>query len=120
MINQSKIGIWYRVSGQGILLGERYSTRKEDVISLWVNYPFDTKSSRYEGYRISLYDDDGRCIAEKRVTQNDAETLLMQNSCDELKMTINELSYPAINSLASSSLWPRIRIGDDQADFAPI
>ncbi len=37
MLCQSKIEVWYEVSGERILLGETNKSTSMDVISLWVD-----------------------------------------------------------------------------------
>ncbi len=77
MLSQSKIEVWYKVSGERVLLGERCSNGNMDVISLWVDLPYDPGSLKNSGYRVSLFDDDGRHIADKRISQSDADNVLV-------------------------------------------
>ncbi len=93
MLSQSKIEIWYDVSGERIHLGETHSTSKFDVISLWVGVPYDASSSKHQGYRMSLFDDGGRNIAEKRVSASDAESLLSRYADSPLHQAVNQLAF---------------------------
>ncbi|PWI34791.1 30S ribosomal protein S6 modification protein [Vibrio albus] len=76
MLSQSRIEVWYKVAGERILLGETCSSDKMDVINLWVSLPHDNGSPEQQGYYLSLFADDGRCIGEKPVTLSDAESVL--------------------------------------------
>ncbi|WP_413284565.1 hypothetical protein [Vibrio sp. MA40-2] len=93
MLSQSKIEVWYKVAGDRILLGETFSSNKLDVISLWVDLQSDQGSSASSGYRVSLFDDDGRHIADKGISVVDAERLLEQNEQLDVYQVINQLSF---------------------------
>ncbi|WP_331275672.1 hypothetical protein [Vibrio sp. VB16] len=113
MLSQSKIEVWYKVSGQRILLGETCSTRQKDVISLWVDLPNDQRSSKNEGYRLSLFDDDGRHIADKSVSQSYAESILSHRPILDVCQAVNQLCFSVDNHLESNR-----KSKDDQADLA--
>lgn len=93
MLCHSKIEVWYKVSGERILLGETCSSKTMDVISLWVDLPFDLGSSSHQGYRISLFDDDGRHIGDKSVSQINAEKVLNNGLVNEMCQKINLLCF---------------------------
>ncbi|WP_165311558.1 30S ribosomal protein S6 modification protein [Vibrio ziniensis] len=78
MFSQSKILVWYEVASQKVILGEALTGIGEDhdVVSLWRHAPVDTNSSSYPGYRLSLYDDDGREIGHKSVSMGTADEIL--------------------------------------------
>ncbi|WED20597.1 hypothetical protein L3Q72_08010 [Vibrio sp. JC009] len=90
MQNNSKIEVWYKVSGDHVLLGETSSSKKMDVISLWVSLPFDTESSELAGYELTLVDDDGRKIGSKKVTQEHAEIVLGKQQDLEFSQLLQE------------------------------
>ncbi|WP_407702345.1 hypothetical protein [Vibrio algarum] len=113
MLSQSKIEVWYKVSGQRILLGETCSTGQKDVISLWVDLPRDQGSSENEGYRLSLFDDDGRHIADKRVSQSNAEDILNHRPVIDMCQVVNQLCFTVEKHLESD-----INYKGDQADLA--
>ncbi|MDG3088235.1 hypothetical protein P7F88_20035 [Vibrio hannami] len=94
----SKIEVWYKVSGDRILLGETSSNKRTDVISLWVSLPFDTTSSQNEGYELTLVDDDGKQIGAKKVTPENAEIVLGKRQKLELTQMVNE--FACLNSYA--------------------
>ena len=93
MLSQSRIEVWYKVAGERILLGETYSSNKMDVINLWVALPIDNSSSNEQGYYLSLFDDDGRCIGEKHVTLSDAEAVLERKPMFEPLYSVNQLVF---------------------------
>ncbi|SDG96822.1 hypothetical protein SAMN04488136_105181 [Vibrio xiamenensis] len=76
MFHQSKIVVCYQIANQKFVLGEALSTDKTDVISLWWNAPEEQDLSDYNGYLLSLFDDDGRAIAEKAVSDLTADAFL--------------------------------------------
>ena len=76
MFNQSKILVWYQVSGQKIFLGEAFSGEDEDVFSQWVSAPQEPTGDNVLGYHLSLIDNDGKQIADKFVSMLTAESLL--------------------------------------------
>ncbi|MDV7102863.1 hypothetical protein R3X26_00410 [Vibrio sp. TH_r3] len=93
MLSQSKIEVWYKVAGDRILLGETFSSNKLDVISLWVDLHSDQRSSTSSGYRVSLFDDGGRHIADKGISALDAERLLEHNEPSDVYQVVNQLSF---------------------------
>ncbi|GEM_PF-834414 len=93
MLCQSKIEVWYKVSGERILLGETFSSSTMDVISLWVDLHRDLGSSSTQGYRVSLFDDDGRHIADKSIAQVDAERVLTKRPLADMCQAINQLCF---------------------------
>jgi hypothetical protein len=113
MLSQSKIEVWYKVSGERILLGETCSTSSRDVISLWVDLPYDQGSLKNQGYRLSLFDDDGRHIADKRVTQSAAEKLLEQRPVLDICQAVNQLCFSTENLFEDKD-----SLKGDQADLA--
>ncbi len=76
MFNQSKILVWYQVASQKVFLGEALNGKHQDVISLWLQAPEDKPSGERLGYRLSLFDDDGREIADKPVSMLTADEFL--------------------------------------------
>lgn len=112
MLSQSKIEVWYKVSGDGVLLGETCSSKERDVISLWVDLPFDLGSSENQGYQLSLFDDGGRHIADKPVSQSHAEQLLGQDDTVNICQAINQFCFAVDGRRVSSSN------SNDQADLA--
>ncbi|GLO61075.1 hypothetical protein MACH09_15830 [Vibrio sp. MACH09] len=106
MLCQSKIEVWYEVSGERILLGETNKSTSMDVISLWVDLPFDLGSSSTQGYRVSLFDDGGRCIGDKSISQTNAEKVLKNGVAIEMCQGINQFCFSDRSS--------------NQADFALI
>ncbi len=103
MLSQSKIEVWYDVSGDRIHLGETCSTPDFDVISLWVGVPFDASSSEHQGYMMSLFDDGGRNIGVKRISAHSAESILSQYVDSPLHQTINQLAFADNQSIDSQS-----------------
>lgn len=106
MLCHSKIEVWYKVSGERILLGETCCSKTCDVISMWVDLPFDLGSSSNQGYGVSLFDDDGRCIGDKSVLQIHAERVLTTAVTTDMFQSVNHFCFPRGNS--------------DQADLALI
>ncbi|MCL9783749.1 hypothetical protein M9194_20190 [Vibrio sp. S4M6] len=76
MLRQSKLLVWYKVASQKVVLGEALSSDKQDVVSMWHQVPFDINSANYNGYRLSLFDDDGREIADKPISVLTADEFL--------------------------------------------
>ena len=76
MFNQSKILIWYQVASQKVFLGEALSDEHQDVISMWLNAPEELTPRESLGYRLSLFDDDGRQIGDKPVSMMTADEFL--------------------------------------------
>ncbi|AXN04108.1 30S ribosomal protein S6 modification protein [Vibrio anguillarum] len=77
MFNQSKILVWYKVASQKVILGEALSNEMSDVVSLWLNAPSELDTPSYQGYRLSLFDGDGREIANKSVSMGTADGILL-------------------------------------------
>lgn len=76
MYTQSRITVWYQIASQKIILGEALSSGDFDVVSLWLHSPFDDLSAATIGYRLSLFDDDGREIGNKAISDSTADTIL--------------------------------------------
>lgn len=76
MLNQSKILVWYQVASQKVFLGEVVNGRQQDLISLWLQAPADQPNPQSLGYRLSLFDDDGREIGDKPVSMRTADQFL--------------------------------------------
>lgn len=76
MFHHSKILVWYQIAGQKIILGEAVSNECFDAISLWLTAPEEVDQEGGLGYRLSLFDDDGRQIANKAVSMLTADALL--------------------------------------------
>ncbi|MBD1566966.1 hypothetical protein P4S52_01465 [Vibrio sp. SA48] len=76
MFHQSRILVWYKVASQKVILGEALSNGMSDVVSLWLHAPSDENNPSYQGYRLSLFDDDGREIAHKSVSMGTADEIL--------------------------------------------
>lgn len=76
MFHHSKILVWYQVASQKILLGEAVNDHSLDAISMWLSAPEEGEQATSLGYRISLFDDDGREIAGKAVSMLTADAFL--------------------------------------------
>jgi hypothetical protein len=76
MFPQSKILVWYQVASQKVVLGEAFSSESCDVASDWLHAPSDGSYQAVQGYRLSLFDDDGREIADKPVSMFTADAFL--------------------------------------------
>ncbi|MGF1742402.1 hypothetical protein L4C34_15220 [Vibrio profundum] len=76
MLRQSKILVWYRVASQKVLLGETLNSDGQDVVSLWHQVPPESNHVSFNGYRLSLLDDDGREIADKPISVMTADEFL--------------------------------------------
>lgn len=76
MLNQSKILVWYQVASQKVILGEALSHQHQDLISMWLNAPEERLTTDCLGYRLSLFDDGGREIADKSVSMLTADEFL--------------------------------------------
>ncbi|MGD8112234.1 hypothetical protein ACQEXU_01670 [Vibrio sp. TRT 21S02] len=76
MFHQSKIQVQYQVSSQKVVLGEALSSEFFDVISMWRRAPELGSRMSNQGYRLSLFDDDGREIAAKPVSMLTADEFL--------------------------------------------
>ncbi|QXO18619.1 MULTISPECIES: 30S ribosomal protein S6 modification protein [Vibrio] len=76
MFHQSRILVWYEVASQKVVLGEAVGSVNRDVVSLWLHAPADSNQIDYQGYRLSLYDDGGREIANKSVSMGTADQIL--------------------------------------------
>ena len=75
MIQQSKIRAFYQVANEKIVLGETLGIRFGDIVAMWLNAPVADGMSE-GGFRISLYDDGGRHVADKSVTMGTVDTIL--------------------------------------------
>jgi len=80
------IKVWYRVSGEKVLLGEAHSDHINDLVAMWLTIPPEQRDTPNGGYRMSLFDDDGKAIGEKEISVRTAELLLSKyanlgNSC---------------------------------------
>ena len=76
MYQYSKIVVWYQVAGQKVVLGESLSEGGQDVISIWLSVPEEESQGNSLGYRLSLFDDGGREIANKAVSMLTADEFL--------------------------------------------
>ncbi len=76
MITQTMIKVWYRVSGDKVLLGEAHSEHVNDLVSTWLAAPLADNDTPNGGYLMSLFDDDGKPIGEKDISSKTAEYLL--------------------------------------------
>ncbi|MCA2015327.1 hypothetical protein LDJ79_04335 [Vibrio tritonius] len=68
MFNQSKLLVWYEVASQKVVLGEALSSGVYDIASMWRHVPTDWEEQDRLGYRLSLFDADGREIAAKPIS----------------------------------------------------
>ncbi|KIE20689.1 30S ribosomal protein S6 modification protein [Vibrio sinaloensis] len=76
MFHQSKILVWYQVASQKVILGEAVNSESSDAISMWLTAPEEKEVTSTMGYRLSLFDDDGREIADKAVSMLTADEFL--------------------------------------------
>ncbi|MDA0129027.1 hypothetical protein OH458_13245 [Vibrio sp. MarTm2] len=76
MFHQSKILVWYQVASQKVILGEAVNSESLDAISMWLTAPEEKEVISTMGYRLSLFDDDGREIADKAVSMLTADEFL--------------------------------------------
>lgn len=76
MFHQSKILVWYQVASQKVILGEAVNSESLDAISMWLTAPEEKEVKSTMGYRLSLFDDDGREIADKAVSMLTADEFL--------------------------------------------
>lgn len=76
MFQQSKIIVWYKIASQKVILGEALVNHSQDMTSLWRRAPSEEPEKRGYGYQLSLFDDDGREVANKPVSVTTAESLL--------------------------------------------
>ncbi|CAK4068128.1 30S ribosomal protein S6 modification protein [Vibrio variabilis] len=76
MFHQSKILVWYQVASQKVILGEAVNSESLDAISMWLTAPEEKEVTSTMGYRLSLFDDDGREIADKAVSMLTADEFL--------------------------------------------
>ncbi|GLT16823.1 hypothetical protein GCM10007938_06000 [Vibrio zhanjiangensis] len=74
----SKIVVWYQVADQKVVLGESLSDTGQDVISIWLSVPEEENQENSLGYRLSLFDDGGREIANKAISTLTADDFLAQ------------------------------------------
>ncbi|GAL18681.1 hypothetical protein ACPV5O_08840 [Vibrio maritimus] len=75
MIQQSKIRVFYQVANEQIMLGEAFSKKCGDIAAMWLKAPMEEILSD-DGFRISLYDDGGRHVADKSVSMGTADSIL--------------------------------------------
>jgi hypothetical protein len=75
MIQQSRIRVFYQVANEQIMLGEALSKKCGDIAAMWLKAPGEELLSD-DGFRISLYDDGGRRIADKAVSMGTADSIL--------------------------------------------
>ncbi|MGY3569932.1 30S ribosomal protein S6 modification protein [Vibrio sp. SCSIO 43135] len=78
MFNQSKILVWYKVASQKVVLGEALNGDDCDVVSRWLHAPCESNNASTQGYRLSLFDNDGREVADKAVSVMTADAFLQQ------------------------------------------
>ena len=78
MFNQSKILVWYKVASQKVVLGEALNGDDCDVVSRWLHAPCEDTGKHSQGYRLSLFDTDGREVADKPVSVLTADSFLQQ------------------------------------------
>ncbi|WP_070967699.1 30S ribosomal protein S6 modification protein [Vibrio sonorensis] len=76
MLNQSKILVLYEVSSQKVVLGEVLSAGRADALSMWRAAPEERGPLNIPGFRLSLFDADGREIAGKAVSMLTADAFL--------------------------------------------
>ncbi|MCL9775868.1 hypothetical protein [Vibrio methylphosphonaticus] len=76
MIQQSKIRVVYQVANEKIMLGEAFSKTCGDIAAMWLKAPMEDLLSDDEGFKISLYDDGGRHVADKAVSMGTADSIL--------------------------------------------
>ncbi|WP_047042554.1 hypothetical protein [Vibrio mexicanus] len=76
MFYQSKILVWYQVASQKVVLGEAFSDDEHNVVSLWHQAPQESYNGHDTGFRLSLFDDDGREVADKAVSMVTADEFL--------------------------------------------
>lgn len=76
MLTQTMIKVWYRVSGNKVLLGEAHSDHINDLTAMWLATPPEQQDTPNGGYRMSLFDDGGKAIGEKEISVRTAELLL--------------------------------------------
>ncbi|MCJ2375281.1 hypothetical protein LNL84_00355 [Vibrio sp. ZSDZ34] len=75
MIQQSKIRAFYQVANEQIVLGETLGKRCGDIVAMWLSVPV-VDSLNDDGFKISLYDDGGRHVADKTVTMGTVDSIL--------------------------------------------
>ncbi|MFA0088703.1 30S ribosomal protein S6 modification protein [Vibrio sp. 10N.286.49.C2] len=75
MIQQSKIRVVYQVANEKIMLGEAFGKTCGDIAAMWLKAPMEELLTD-EGFKISLYDDGGRHVADKAVSMGTADTIL--------------------------------------------
>lgn len=76
MVHQSKIIVWYKIASQKVILGEAFVHHSQDMTSLWRHAPSEEPLKVGYGYQLSLFDDDGREVANKSVSVSTADSLL--------------------------------------------
>ncbi|MCG9786605.1 hypothetical protein [Vibrio barjaei] len=75
MIQQTRIRVFYQIANEQIMLGEALSKKCGDIAAMWLKAPMEEILSD-DGFRISLYDDGGRRIADKHVSMGTADSIL--------------------------------------------
>lgn len=76
MRQQSKIKVLYQIASQQVVLGEMLSSTTSDIVSQWLHVPCALGHVSDQGYRLSLFDDDGRHIGDKAVSVDTADLIL--------------------------------------------
>lgn len=77
MIPQTRIRVFYQVANEQIMLGETLSEKYGEVVSMWLRAPNEEMRTE-EGFRIALYDDGGRHVANKTVSMGTADLILAE------------------------------------------
>ncbi|MGC9423822.1 MULTISPECIES: 30S ribosomal protein S6 modification protein [Vibrio] len=85
MFHQSKIIVWYKIASQKIILGEVLVNQSQDMTSLWRRAPSEDPLKLGYGYQLSLFDDDGREVANKSVSVTTADRLLFGTNKPECR-----------------------------------
>lgn len=78
MQQQSKIKVLYQIASQEVVLGEILNSAKGDIVSLWRDFPSSLNQFPKQGYRLSLFDDDGKHIGDKSVSVDTADMILLE------------------------------------------
>ncbi|RJX65788.1 30S ribosomal protein S6 modification protein [Vibrio sinensis] len=78
MVHQSRIQVWYQIASQKVILGEALSSERLNVLSLWRTLPHERSAIAHMGYRLSLFDDDGREIGDKSVSTSTVDSFLLE------------------------------------------
>ena len=67
--------VWYQVASQKVILGEAFNLKGYDLHSLWRSAPHEDAAQGLE-FGLSLFDDDGREVADKIISMTTAERVL--------------------------------------------